>query len=127
MTGNPDYARPFRNPSFSSVTHCRLLLRVDRTLAIQQAIQRAVKAGDRVLDAGCGSGILSFLAVRAGASQVVGGDREDVELGRALAAENALDRNIRFIEADLHSLQLSEGENRFDVLIAFVYTNHLSV
>jgi SAM-dependent methyltransferase len=127
MTSNPDYPRPFRNPSFSSVTHCRLLLRVDRTLAIQQAIQRAVTPGDCVLDAGCGSGILSFLALRAGASQVIGVDRENVDLARSLAAENGLDRNIRFIEADLGSLQLSEGENRFDVLIAFVYTNHLSV
>jgi SAM-dependent methyltransferase len=127
MTGNPDYPRPFRNPSFSSVTHCRLLLRVDRTLAIQQAIQRAVGPGMRVLDAGCGSGILSFLAERAGASDVVAVDRENVDLARALAAENGLDKKIRFIEADLGSLQLPDGDNGFDVLIAFVYTNHLGV
>jgi SAM-dependent methyltransferase len=114
-----------REPAFASTTHCRLLLRVDRTFAIQRALASAVSPGSRVLDAGCGSGILSFLAVAAGAREVVAVDRENVALARALANENGLAPRIEFVEADLRTLDLPG--RAFDVLLAFVYTNHVVV
>lgn len=112
---------------FNASMHLRLLLRVERTLGIRKAIQAAVKPGAYVLDAGCGSGILSFLALEAGAASVVAVDRDNVDLARALARENGLDRNIRFIETDLNALEPAEIGEKVDTLLAFVYTNHVAV
>ena len=63
---------PVRDVHFSVAMHLRNLLRLDRTFSIERAVRAAVKPGDRVLDAGCGMGILSFLALEAGASEVIG-------------------------------------------------------
>ena len=112
---------------FNASMHLRLLLRVERTLSIRRAIQQAVNPGARVLDAGCGSGILSFLALEAGAASVVAVDRDNVDLARALARENGLDRAIRFVEADLNALEPDEVGEKVDALLAFVYTNHIAV
>ncbi len=46
------------------------LLDVERTEAFGKAIERTVKKGDTVLDAGTGSGILALMATRAGAKKV---------------------------------------------------------
>jgi SAM-dependent methyltransferase len=112
---------------FNAAMHLRLLLRVERTLGIEKAIGAALRPGSRVLDAGCGSGILSFLALRAGASEVVAVDRDNVELARALARDNGLERRIRFLDADLGRLEPSDVGGSFDAILAFVYTNHIAV
>ncbi|SRR6266849_5548674 len=112
---------------FSASMHLRLLLRVDRTQSIRRVLQSAIKRGARVLDAGCGSGLLSFLALDAGASEVVAVDRDNIELARALARENGVDQRVRFIEGDLDSLEFSGTRREFDALLAFVYTNHIAV
>lgn len=112
---------------FNAAMHLRLLLRVERTLGIAKAIGAALKPGARVLDAGCGSGILSFLALRAGASEVVAVDRDNVELAQALARDNGMERRIRFLEADLDRLEPGDVGGSFDAILAFVYTNHIAV
>ncbi len=61
------------------------------------ALERAVRAGDRVLDVGCGSGILSVAAVALGAAEALGVDIED-EAARATeqnAAVNGLAGRVR--------------------------------
>jgi len=120
-------AHSFHNPLFSSITHVRLLARVDRTMAVARAVERLIRPGMRVLDAGCGTGLMSFLAAKAGASEVVAIDRENVELARALAEENGLSDRIRFIEGDLMTQSRDTLNGGFDAIIAFVYTNHLVV
>lgn len=120
-------AHSFHNPLFSSITHVRLLARVDRTMAVARAIERLIRPGMRVLDAGCGTGLMSFLAAKAGASEVVAIDRENVELARALAEENGLSNKIRFVEGDLTTQSRDTLNGGFDAIIAFVYTNHLVV
>lgn len=103
--------------------HFELLMRWERSLALRAAIERAVQPGARVLDAGCGSGLLSMWAARAGAARVVGVDSGDLSLARALAAANGCADRIDLVEADLRELGGRVGPGRFDVLLALLYIN----
>jgi len=103
--------------------HIDLLLRFNRAFNLRRAIETALKEGDRVMDAGCGLGILSMWAVRAGAAHVTSVDREGVELARALAEENGLGDRIEFRHGDLWHMQPVPTEDRVDILLAMVYLN----
>ncbi|HVJ53558.1 MAG TPA: methyltransferase domain-containing protein [Aliidongia sp.] len=119
-------AAPKADVVFSASMHLRLLLRVDRTESIRRALRTAIRPGARVLDAGCGSGLLSFLGIEAGAAEVVAVDRDNIDLAKALARENGMADRIRFIEADLATLE-DPSLGKFDALLAFVYSNHIVV
>lgn len=103
---------------FSHLEMPSLCLRdVKRTAAFRAAIEGAVKPGDVVLDAGAGSGILSFFAAAAGASKVyaVEGDEDLADRLRANVALNGLERVVEVICHDVRSLSLAE---RVDVAVA---------
>ena len=72
-------------------------------------------AGARVLDVGCGSGILSIAAARLGASRVVGLDVDPIAI-EATAANAARNRLGRAIDGRLGSLP--SGERPFGVVLA---------
>ncbi|KAI9596459.1 nuclear SAM-dependent mono-and asymmetric arginine dimethylating methyltransferase [Syncephalis fuscata] len=60
-----------------------------------------------VLDVGCGTGILSMFAARAGAAQVYAVDNSDIiEQARLIAAENQLDTKIKFIRGKIEEIEL---------------------
>lgn len=101
--------------------HFNLLMRTPRALALKAIIAEVVRPGMKVLDAGCGSGLLSIWAAQAGAS-VVGVDFADLTLANALAAENGVADRITFIRGDLHQVGLEQWAP-FDVLLAMVYLN----
>jgi predicted RNA methylase len=101
--------------------HYQLLLRTPRSLALRRIIQQVVQSGSLVLDAGCGSGILSVWAAQMGAT-VVAVDIADLSLARALAEENAVADRITFIEGNLHDIGLEE-HGPFNVLLAMLYLN----
>jgi demethylmenaquinone methyltransferase / 2-methoxy-6-polyprenyl-1,4-benzoquinol methylase len=66
----------------------------------------AVRAGDRVLDACCGTGDLALADLRAGAAEVVGLDFSEAMLERARRKSAA----VRWIEGDLLALPFADGE-----------------
>lgn len=53
------------------IQNLNLLSRFDRTFNLKAAILEAVDPGNRVLDAGCGSGLLSLWAAQVGAKEIV--------------------------------------------------------
>jgi len=92
------------------------LLDFKRTRAFRAAIRAVVKQDDIVLDAGAGSGILSFLAAEAGARKVYAVEVDSFLascLARSIRANN-LGHVIEVIQGDIHLAELPE---RVDVLI----------
>jgi predicted RNA methylase len=91
------------------------LLDVKRTTALAGAIAAGVRPGDVVLDAGAGSGLLSFFAARAGARRVY-----SVEVDPNLAAclrrsveANGFQQVVTVVEGDIHAAPLSEPADVF--------------
>ena len=72
-------------------------IRVD---AYHRAIHRNVQPGDVVVDLGTGTGLLAFMASRAGAERVYAVEHSDfIEVAREIARHNGL-RNIEFVRAN---------------------------
>ena len=71
-----------------------------RVEAYRRGIQRNVQAGDVVLDLGTGTGLLAFMASRAGAKKVYALEHSDfIDVAREIAAQNGF-TNIEFVRAN---------------------------
>ena len=83
-----------------------------------EVIERTVQTGDRVLDLGCGSGILSIAAVKLGAARAVGLEIDPVaaSAGRKNIALNHAQREIELIQGTLPSPAAPPGA--FDLVAA---------
>ena len=78
--------------------HRQYLADRPRVEAFELALREIVRPGDVVLDLAAGTGILSFLACRAGAARVYAIESTSlVEEGRAVAAANGLADRVRFV------------------------------
>ncbi len=83
-----------------------------RFSAYAKAIARAVRSGDAVVDIGCGPGVFSLLACRAGARRVFAIESEDcIQFARELAAANGFADRIEFIQSDSRRVELPERAN----------------
>jgi len=97
--------RRFNEDYFSDLhTQERMLADEPRMKFYHEAITRHVKAGDRVIDLGTGTGILAAFASRQDAEQVYAVDHSSIiEHAKQLAAENGIE-NVDF--EDVHSSKL---------------------
>jgi SAM-dependent methyltransferase len=82
--------------SYDSVrSHLEMLQDRVRTQGYLNAIREVVQPGDRVLDFGCGTGVLSIFAERAGASRVYAVDRSQLlSSAETIFAENGCTRIV---------------------------------
>lgn len=80
-----------------------------------RALEQVVEPGERVLDVGTGSGILSIAAVRLGASAVCGVDTDELAVKAANfnAKQNNVSDKIAFWQGDLESV----NEQGWDVVV----------
>jgi ubiquinone/menaquinone biosynthesis C-methylase UbiE len=84
-----------------------------------------VKAGERVLDLGCGTGLLSLKLLRAADCQVVGADSSPVmlDLFRQKIDKLGLGGRVSLRNADARSLPFKKGS--FDVVASTVTLHHV--
>ncbi len=95
--------------SFGGLSHHEEMLsdtvRVD---AYHRAIHRNVGSGDVVLDLGSGTGLLAFIASRAGAAKVYAVEHSDViEVAREIGRHNGF-TNIEFVQANSREFSPNE-------------------
>jgi type I protein arginine methyltransferase len=75
--------------------------------------------GKVVLDVGCGTGILSMFAARAGAARVIGIDRSEMgTVARQIVADNRLEDVVTIVKGKVEELELPSGIDKVDVIIS---------
>jgi protein arginine N-methyltransferase 1 len=96
--------------SLTQVLHHQALLQDSiRMTAYHRAISEVVRPGDIVIDIGTGSGILSFLAAKAGARRVYAIEHGDIiNAARKLAEVNGLGSQIVFVHSHSAAAEIPE-------------------
>merc|ERR1712142_1050680 len=92
-----------------------------RTLSYRDAIynNKNLFKGKVVLDVGCGTGILSMFAAKAGAAKVIGVDMSGiVESARKIVEVNGLSDKIEIIKGKVEEITLPEGIEKVDIIIS---------
>merc|ERR1711953_226008 len=75
--------------------------------------------GKTVLDVGCGTGILSMFAAKAGAAKVIGVDMSSiVEYARTIVKENNLSDKIEILRGKVEEISLPDGIEKVDIIIS---------
>ena len=94
------------------------------TTLAARLVAKYVKPKDRVLDLGCGTAILSVIALKLGAVSALASDNDPLSVRRAgeTAEENAV--VLKTLESDLLS-GVNEAE-RFDLVVANIVTDILA-
>lgn len=102
--------------SYSTIrSHIEMLQDRIRTSSYQKAIQEVVRPGDHVLDFGCGTGVLSIFAERAGASKVYALDRSTMlHAAKEIFVKNGC-KNIEGIRGEGDTVELP---GQVDVIVS---------
>lgn len=87
-----------------------------RTPILEKAIHKIVKKGDVVFDLGCGLGVLSFMAIEAGAKKVYACDVDEaIDLACYRAKQQGMDHQITFFKGLSSEVFLPE---KVDVILS---------
>jgi protein arginine N-methyltransferase 1 len=92
-----------------------------RTLGYKEALERnaALFKDKVVLDVGCGTGILSMIAARAGASHVIGVDASGIiEEARHIVRANGLEDKVSLVRGTMETITLPRGIEKVDLIIS---------
>lgn len=92
-----------------------------RTLTYRNAIykNKHLFQGKVVLDVGCGTGILSMFAAKAGAKLVIGIECSNIiDHAREIIADNGLDSKIVLIKGKVEEVTLPDGIDKVDIIIS---------
>ncbi|MFT7174359.1 MAG: SAM-dependent methyltransferase [Halioglobus sp.] len=115
MSSNMSSPMPYRMSYRDVAMHKVMLQDVVRTDAYEKSINEVVGPEHTVLDFGCGTGVLSMFAARAGAEKVIAVDRSSfIQTAQEIAQKNGFD-NIHFYHDDHESLELDE---KVDVIVS---------
>lgn len=98
------------------------------TRGVLRLLQQAFRAGDRVLDVGTGSAILSIAAARLGAPEVlaVEADEDAIENARDNIERNGVADVVEFVHALVDDDFLAgQGDGRFDLILANILSGVL--
>lgn len=107
--------------------HFAIVRDTARNLAYEQALQRAVTPGCRVLEIGTGSGILSMMAVRAGAAHVTTCEMEPAVAlaARDVIAKNGMADRITIISKHSTAVDADEIGGLADVFVSELISNDM--
>ncbi len=88
----------------------------ETTRLCAQMLEKYIKPGDSVIDLGCGSGILSIIAVKLGASHVLAADIDEtaVKVTRENCVINGVEDKVTAVRAVLDQLERQKA----DVMVA---------
>jgi type I protein arginine methyltransferase len=114
--------------SYGSIAIHETMLRDDsRTQAYCDAITSSVVIDKTVMDVGCGTGILSLFAVRAGAARVIGIDNSQIiEVARKIVERNNYKDIIHLVRGTVEELEIPilNGE-QVDIIVSEWYARIL--
>jgi tetratricopeptide (TPR) repeat protein len=95
-----------------------------RNQAFEEAIMARIEPGDIVLDIGCGAGLLSLMAIRAGAERVIAveGESAVAEAAEKIFKTNGVAEQIQLIEGRSTSLKMGvDISEKADLLVSEVF------
>ncbi|MFN8393539.1 MAG: tetratricopeptide repeat protein [Bacteroidia bacterium] len=101
--------------------HFPMLADTERNRAYDRVLRKHVREGDRVLDIGTGSGLLSMMAARAGATEVIACERESkiAEVARTIIDKNGYSDRIKVFDMDSRRLRVGkEVPDRVDLIVS---------
>jgi tetratricopeptide (TPR) repeat protein len=116
-----DFMLRLQYSSVAPAWHIPMINDEERNKAYDLALRRAVKQGDLVFEIGTGSGLVSMMAARAGASKVVSCEVLPLmaDIAREVVAKNGLSDRITVLTRKSTQLQIgSDLPERADVFVS---------
>ena len=101
--------------------HETMLKDKSRTNAYKDAMLKNPKlfAGKVVLDIGCGTGILSMFAAKAGAKHVIGIDMSDMAFrAMEIVLKNGFQNQITILHGKVENIKLPDGIDKVDIIVS---------